>query len=146
MNVNMSAQTERFVPPAGSVARPWLWQIWAAVVVAFALAVIAHFAFKPAFAITPPTLSFLGDTCTVTFRTTNNTKLPGSTSLLVIAGVGTPGGDSTPPTYTEFARKTVSVLLAPKESKALSCEFPVAGSYLPNTVRVEIASYKNLIE
>jgi hypothetical protein len=66
--------------------------------------------------------------------------------LLVIAGIGIPGGDSTPPTYIEFARNTVSVSLAPKESKNLSCEFPVAGRTRPNTARIEIASTNNQVQ
>ena len=138
----MSAQTQQVAPQAGSLPKPWLWQVWAAVIIALVVTLTAHFALRPPLAITPPSLSFLGDTCTVAFRATNNTSEPTSASLLVIAGIGIPGGDSTPPTHIEFARNTVSVSLSPGESKNLSCEFPVGGRTRPNAARIEIASTK----
>jgi len=146
MNASDSHPTGRAVPQAGSLPWPWPWHVWVAIGVAFAVTFTANFALKPSLAITPPALSFFGDNCTVTFRATNNTDERASASLLVIVGIGTPGGDSTSPTYTEFARKTVSVTLAPKQAANLSCEFPVAGRSRPNTARVEIASYNKTIK
>ena len=95
---------------------------------------------------TSPTLSFDGDVCTVVFQATNNTGRRVSASLRVTAGLGTPAGGYTPPAYVEFARSTISVSLDRRESKSLSCEFPVKARRPPNTARVEIASTNNGID
>ena len=148
----VSVQTDRGIPPAGSTRRPWPWRFWGACVLAFVATLIAHFAFKPALAITPATVLRLGDICTVAFEATNNINQPASASLLVIIGCGTPGGDSSPPTYHELARKTMAVTLAPKETKSLTCDLPLVidpGPHhaipTPNDVRVEIASYNQQV-
>ena len=135
----MNTQTKWAVPSAGSVSRPWLWQVWAAVIILFVVTLALPFALPPPLAVTPPTLSFLGDTCTVTARATNHTDQSTAAKLLVMVGIGTPTGRYRPPAYSEFARKTVPLSLAPKESRTFSCEFLVAGHPLPNTARIEIA-------
>ena len=136
----MSTQTGRIIPPAGSIPQPWPWRVWAALLITFAAVLTAHFAFAPPLAISPATLSFLGDSCAVHFRVTNTTGHPTAASLYVILGIGSSGSESTPPSYTEYARKKVSVRLAPKESTSLSSEFAITGHWPPNTARVEIVS------
>jgi hypothetical protein len=136
----MSTEARRIVPPAGSIPRPWMWQVWAAVVVLFVATIGLHFALPAPLALTPPTLSFLGETCTVAFHATNHTDQPTTATLLVIIGIGTPASRYSPPNYSECARKTVPLCLAPKESRKISCEFSVAGRQLPNTAQIEIAS------
>jgi len=136
----MSTQTGRIIPPAGSIPQPWPWRVWAALLITFAAVLTAHFAFAPPLAISPATLSFLGDSCAVHFRVTNTTGHPTAASLRVIIGIGAPGTESAPPSCTEFARNTVFVRLAPKESTSLSSEFAITGRWPPNTARIEIVS------
>ena len=136
----MSTQTGRIIPPAGSIPQPWPWRVWAALLITFAAVLTAHFAFAPPLAISPATLSFLGDSCAVHFRVTNTTGHPTAASLYVILGIGSSGSESAPPSYTEYARKKVSVRLAPKESTSLSSEFAITGRWPPNTARIEIVS------
>ncbi|MEQ1862674.1 MAG: hypothetical protein ABMA13_22365 [Chthoniobacteraceae bacterium] len=110
--------------------------------IGLAVLLAARFALKPPLEISPPALSVRGETCTVSFSATNNSNQPIRASLLVVAGCGTRGGQSAPPRYVEVARETVSVRLWPKESKRLSCEFPLAGRSRPNTARIEIVSFQ----
>lgn len=136
----MSTRTQHEISPAGSVRRPWLWQVWAAIVIAFAIALAAHFALNPPLAISPPAITNLGNTYTVSFSATNNTDKRVTANLLIIAGIGRGSGKSGRPIYTEFARRPVSVKLWPKERKNLSLDFPIVGWPRPNTARVEIVS------
>jgi hypothetical protein len=138
MNATMSASTPRTVQPAGSIPRPWLWQVWAAIIVGLVAMLAVHYTFQPPLAVTSPTLSFLGDTCTVSFRATNNTDQAIFASFVVIAGIVSPAGDSTPPTDTEVVRKTLSVTLTPKQTANLSSEFSVSDQPRPNNARIEI--------
>ena len=134
-------ETGRTVPPAGSIRRPWLWQVFAAAFVALAAALIAHFIFKPDLELSSPTLSFQDDICRAAFHAKNNTDQSASGRLRVIIGVGTPGGDANPPKYRELARKELSLSLAAGESKELYCDFPFSARSRPNTGRIEIASF-----
>lgn len=108
--------------------------------IAFAIALAARFALNPQLAISPPAISNLGSTCTVSFSATNNTDKRITANLLVIAGIGRGSGKSGRPIYTEFARQLVSVKLWPKERKDLSFDFSIVGWPRPNAARVEIVS------
>lgn len=114
--------------------------MWVAIIAVFSVALATHFAFKPSLAISPPVISHLGNTCTVSFNATNNTDKHVTANLVVIVRIGIRGGKSGRSSDTEFARKPISTSFWPKESKDLSCEFPVSGWPRPNTARVEILS------
>ncbi len=133
---------ERSVPPAGSTRKPWLWQIWLALLIAFALALTAHFMLRPDFALSPPILSFRDDTVTVTSEATNRTDWPITAVLRIIVGLGSPGTDARPPRYVELARRELAVSLGPCETRVISTKFP-ASPRRPNTARIEIGAVNN---
>ena len=139
MKVSADPPIRKSVPNAGSLPRPWLWQIWVAVFIAFILALAAHFIFRTQLALSSPSFLTLGDTCTVTSEATNNTRQRVEASLVFTIGVG-----RNPKTgsgrYADLGRRTVSIVLAPGEHRAVSCEFSLADHQRPNIAQVEVES------
>jgi hypothetical protein len=143
----MSTQTKRTVPPAGSVQRPWLWRLWVALIVAFFLAIGAHYVFRPDLQVSTPTLSFRDGICTASFDATNHTDHPTSAVLHVIIGSGSPGSDSSPPSYTEIARKALGISLPPKTRQTFTCDLPLpTPTTRANTARIEFAPHNTQIK
>ncbi len=140
MNASADPPTERAVPNGGSIPRSWPWQVWSAVCVTFFFALAAHLVFRAPLSLSPPTFSILVDTCTVVSTATNNTKQRVSASLAFTIGVNTHPSKSRPGRYADLAQRSVSIVLAPSESRDISCEFSLPNHHRPNTAQVKIES------
>ena len=77
----------------------------------------------------------------MSFHANNHTNRLTVAALLVTVGDGTPATRYLPPTYSEFARRTVPLNLAPKEDRDFACEFPITVHPFPNVAQVEIAPF-----
>src|SRR5687768_1970867 len=121
----MSPQAARTIPPAGSIRKPWPWRVWVALIVTFFLAIVGHYVFRPDLLFSSPTLLFHDGICTASFDGTNHTAQPASAVLHVIIGNGSRGSDSSPPSYTEVARTSLSISLPPKTRRKFQCSLPL---------------------
>lgn len=144
MRTAANLPTDHAVPNAGSLPRPWLWQVWVGIAIAFAAALTGYYAIRRPLSVTPPTLSCLGDTCTVAFTSDNNTDEARSVTFRVGIGLGTVTRKSGAGRYAEFAHQTVAVTLAPHESRKISCDFVSASQHRPNVAQVEITANQRL--
>jgi len=140
MNASTSPPMRQTIPNAGSLPRPWLWQVWMGVCIAFLLALVAQFVFPSPLALSSPSFLTIGDTCTVTSEATNNTKQRVEASLAFTIVFGTSPRRSSSGRYADLGRRTVSIVLAPGEHRAVSCEFSLADHQRPNIAQVEVES------
>ena len=119
-----------------------MWRLWAALVAAFLLALVAHYAFEPDLGLSPITLSVRDNTWTASFQATNNTDTPVTAVLHVILGAGSGDKGKQRPVHADIAREALTVSLAPRERKTVTCDFPLPVPFRrPNAVRIEVASY-----
>ena len=120
----------------------WPWKMWLAIIVVFVFCVAAYWFFKPALEFSLPELSYHDGICVAQFDATNHTDNRVDADLRVVVGGITMGSEVSPRSYTEFAHKTFSVSLAPREKKRLICNITMPSSSLRgNDVHIEVESF-----
>ena len=118
-----------------------MWRLWAALVAAFLFALVAHYALKPDLGLSPITLSVHGNIWTASFQAANNTDAPVSAVLHVIIEAGSGKGKQSR-VHADIAREALTVSLAPRERKTVTCDFPLPLPFRPpNAARIEATSY-----
>ncbi len=115
--------------------------MWLAIVVIFGLCVAAYWFFKPAIEFSHPELSYHDGICVAQFDATNHTDSRVDADIRVVVGGITMGDDVSPRSYREYAHKTISVSLLPREKKSLVCNLTMPSPSLRgNDVRIEVES------
>jgi hypothetical protein len=124
-----------------AVRQTWPWKLWLALIVIFALGMVAFRVFKPSLECSRPELSYRDGVCIAQFDATNHADRRVVAVLRIVVGGFRPAGKGTRLFYVEYAHKVMSVTFAPLEKKSLTCELPMPSPSLrAKDARVEVES------